>query len=124
MCEKCNYTCIAIHFQLNFENWTSGNDDIDKFIQNSQLTVHSNYEVSKAIEWIPYDRFYNIRYIAKGGFGKIYRASWIDGYMLSWDSEKQNWIRKDQYKFVALKSLNNSKNVKLEFMNEVQLCFI
>jgi hypothetical protein len=122
MCKKCNFICIAVHFQLNFENWTSGNDDIDKFIQNAQLTVHSNNEVSKAIEWIPYDRFYNIRYIAKGGFGKIYRANWIDGYMLNWDSKKQNWIRKN-HKFVALKSLNNSKNVKLEFMNEVQLCF-
>uniref|UniRef100_U9TH97 Protein kinase domain-containing protein n=1 Tax=Rhizophagus irregularis (strain DAOM 181602 / DAOM 197198 / MUCL 43194) TaxID=747089 RepID=U9TH97_RHIID len=119
ICEKCNYTCVATRFQKNFENWTSGNHDIDKFIQDAQLSVHSDYEASRAIEWIPYHRFNDITYIAKGGFGKIYRASWIDGYIWYWDIKEQNWRRKDQYKFVALKSLNNSENVTLEFMNEI-----
>ena len=32
-CEKCNKICNAIHFQRNFKNWTSGNNDIDKYIQ-------------------------------------------------------------------------------------------
>src|SRR5690349_17261192 len=32
-CQSCN----AKHFQQNFKNWTSGNHDIDEFIQNSQL---------------------------------------------------------------------------------------
>ncbi|CAB4435068.1 unnamed protein product [Rhizophagus irregularis] len=99
ICEICNFTCIAAHFQRNFKNWTSGNHDIDKFIQNTQLSVHSDYEVSKAVEWISYDRFYDIKYIAKGGFGEIYRATWLDGYIC----------------------LNNSKNVALEFMNEITL---
>ena len=40
-CEECNRkntsfewckVCNAKHFQQNFENWTSGNDNIDKFI--------------------------------------------------------------------------------------------
>ncbi|RIA81929.1 kinase-like domain-containing protein [Glomus cerebriforme] len=63
----CN-PCNAKRFQQNFKNWTSGNDDIDKFIQNTQLSAKEN---CKVLEWIPYDRFYNIEYIAKGGFGKI-----------------------------------------------------
>jgi hypothetical protein len=87
---------------------------------NSQLSAHGN--ASKALEWIPYDRFYDIKYIAKGGFGKVYKANWIDGCiseLYSWNSENQNWKRKDQNKFVALKSLNDSKNVTLKFMNEV-----
>src|SRR4051794_6926063 len=29
--------CFAKHFQQNFKNWTSGNRDIDEFIQKSQL---------------------------------------------------------------------------------------
>jgi hypothetical protein len=77
----------------------------------------------QALEWIPYDRFYDIKYIAKGGFGKIFRARWIDGCVDKWDNDNKNWGRKDQNMFVALKSLNNSKNVKLEFMNEVN-CLI
>ena len=62
-------------------------------------------------------RFYDIKYIAKGGFGKVYKANWIDGRILKW--EDQNWERDEPNKFVALKSLNNSKNITSEFLNEV-----
>uniref|UniRef100_U9UPD6 Protein kinase domain-containing protein n=1 Tax=Rhizophagus irregularis (strain DAOM 181602 / DAOM 197198 / MUCL 43194) TaxID=747089 RepID=U9UPD6_RHIID len=113
ICEKCNKVCNAIHFQNRFIHWTSGNDDIDKFIQDTQLTAHTYNEEQNALEWIPYDRFYDIKYIAKGGFGKVYKAKW--------DDHNQNWIRKDQNMVVALKSLNNSRNVALEFMNEITL---
>jgi hypothetical protein len=118
-CKKCDHACNAIHFQQNFGNWTSGNNDIDKFIQDTQLLVHDNdYGVfKKVLEWIPYDRFYNIKYVAKGGFGKVYRANWIDGYIINWKSGC--WNRYNENMYVALKSLNNSKNVTLEFMNEV-----
>src|SRR6266536_1807262 len=113
-CKICDYICNAIHFQKTFENWTSGNNDIDKFIQDSQLSAHN--DASKALEWIPYDRFYDIKYIARGGFGKVYRANWVDGCIDSkWVNKNQNWERKDQNMFVALKSLNNSKNVTFEF---------
>ena len=124
LCEECNQentgskwckACNAKHFQQNFEKWTSGNVDIDKFIQDTQLSA--NYP-KKVLEWIPYDRFYDIEYIAKGGFGKVYRANWIDGYILNWDNQNQNW-RRHGSKVVALKSLNNSKNVTFEFLNEV-----
>ncbi|PKC57590.1 hypothetical protein RhiirA1_472263, partial [Rhizophagus irregularis] len=57
-CKKCNNICNAIHFQHKFIDWTSGNDDIDKFIQDSQLLAHNRtYNV---IEWVPYNRFYDI----------------------------------------------------------------
>src|ERR671938_419959 len=124
-CEECNQentyfnwcrSCNAKRFQENFKNWTSGNDDIDKFIQHTQLSANSQYEV---LEWIPYYRFYDIKYIAKGGFGKVYKAIWIDGYIDSWDNKNQNWKRKYSDKDVALKSLNNSKNVTSEFIKEV-----
>ncbi|GBC32515.2 kinase-like domain-containing protein [Rhizophagus irregularis DAOM 181602=DAOM 197198] len=125
LCKKCNQknaefiwckTCNAKRFQQNFENWTSGNNDIDKFIQNTQLLASKS---EKVLEWIPYDRFYDIEYIAKGGFGKIYKAIWTDGFITNWDNEKQNWKRICQDKDVALKSLNNSKNVTVEFLNEI-----
>ena len=124
LCKECdqksNYkwckACNAKHFQQNFEKWSSGNVDIDKFIQEAQLSAN---RFSKVLEWIPYDRFYDIEYIAKGGFGKVYRANWIDGDIHKWDIENQNWKRHLPNDFVALKSLNNSKNVTLEFLNEV-----
>jgi hypothetical protein len=121
-CGKCKDTCYTIHFQHNFENWTSGNNDIDKFIQSTQLSAHK--KVTDVLEWIPYDRFYNIKYIAKGGFGKVYRANWIDGHINEWDNNYQNWKRKDPNMLVALKKLNNSKNVTFEFMNEVNYLII
>src|SRR5580704_5870176 len=99
LCEECNQentgyywckACNAKHFQQNFKNWNSGNVDIDKFIQDAQLLADNFYRV---LEWIPYDRFRNIKYIAKGGFGKVYNANWIDGYIWNWDNEDQSWKR-------------------------------
>ncbi|EXX58764.1 Tpk1p [Rhizophagus irregularis DAOM 197198w] len=101
ICKKCNYKCKTIHFQQIFKNWTSGNNNIDKFIRDTQLSAH---DISDALEWIPYDRLDNIEYIAKGGFAKVYKAYW---------SSKS--------RFIALKILNNSKNITLEFMNEIML---
>ena len=94
-CQSCN----SKRFQQNFKNWTSGNSDVDKLIQESQLNAKSE----EKLEWIEYDRFENIEYITKGGFGKVYKAIWKDGGL------------------VALKSLNNSKDITSEFLNEVIL---
>jgi hypothetical protein len=127
-CEECNqintsycwcHACNAKHFQQNFKNWTSGNDNIDKFIQDTQISA-TYYE--KVLEWIPYDRFYDIKYIAKGGFGTVYRAKWIDGHIYKWDNKHQDWKRHflNLNTYVALKCLDNSKNVTLDFINEVK----
>jgi hypothetical protein len=70
--------CYAILFQQNFEKWSSGDDDIDIFIQNTQLTTHN--DVEKALEWIPYNRFCKIKHILESGFDKVYKACWIDGW--------------------------------------------
>jgi hypothetical protein len=114
-CKKCNKICNARHFQQNFENWTSGNDDINKFIQDTQLMVHEYDEISHVLEWISYERFHGIKYIAENN---VYRANWIDGCISKWDDETQNWKRY-QNMFVLLKTLNNSNNITSEFMNEV-----
>ncbi|CAB4394672.1 unnamed protein product [Rhizophagus irregularis] len=53
-----------------------GNHEVDKFIQKVQLKAKDYNEV---IEWIEYDRFENVEYLAKGGFGTIYKAIWKDG---------------------------------------------
>ena len=50
ICEECNYTCNTIYFQRNFKNWTCGNNDIDKFIQDAQLSTHNHQEFKKGVD--------------------------------------------------------------------------
>src|SRR5581483_12402444 len=110
--------CDSKHFQQNFKNWTSGNSDVDKLIQESQLNAKNCRE---KLEWIEYDKFENIEYITKGGFGKVCKAIWKDGYIQYWDFKTNQWKRDkfDDPMPVALKCLNNSKDITLEFLNEV-----
>ena len=115
-CEICNYTCIAMRFQQCFNDWTSGNDDVDRFIQETQLSAH-NY-THEALEWIPYQSF---NYIKKDEFGKVYKAKWIDGKISYWDVNNQSWNRKNPNMIVTLKSLNNSTNITSEFTNKVNI---
>ncbi|GBB89258.1 hypothetical protein RclHR1_15950002 [Rhizophagus clarus] len=94
-------------------NWTSDYDGIDKFIQNTRPPAINQFEV---LEWIPYDEFCDIEYIAKGDFETLYRAK--DMYDVE-IMKIRNWDRFDSNEFVVLKSLNNSENVAYEFINEV-----
>jgi hypothetical protein len=118
-CKICHSTtCDALYFQQNFGNWTSGNNDIDEFIQYTQLSA-AHYDLEAALEWIPYNRFYNIKYIAENEFSQVFRANWIDGKINYWKNYDQSWIREDCNMFVVLKSLNSPKSITLEFMNKV-----
>ncbi|EXX53261.1 hypothetical protein RirG_245590 [Rhizophagus irregularis DAOM 197198w] len=78
LCKDCKQPKITgawcqCKFQQNFKNWTSGNNEIDKLIQKAQLKAKNH---KKILEWIEYDRFENVAYLAKGGFGTIYKAIW------------------------------------------------
>ncbi len=82
LCSNCNKPNTEDHWykdcnskllQQNFPNWTSGNEFIDKFIQETQLNAQIKCQV---LEWIPYNRFKNIEYLDKGGFCTIYKAIW------------------------------------------------
>ncbi|RHZ61870.1 hypothetical protein Glove_345g41 [Diversispora epigaea] len=95
----CN-TCNRERFQIGFDSWKGGNVEIDQFIQQTQLNANKCEEV---IEWIPFDKFDNVEYLAEGGFGKIYKAKWSDGYIKCWKNE--NWKRM-RYPYICLKSLN------------------
>src|SRR5438105_209655 len=83
-------TCNSKHFQQDFNKWTSGNKEIDEFIQNFQLNA-TRYE--EELEWIPYEKFSDIEYLAKGGFGTVYKAEWIDGYIYNWGTSQNTWTR-------------------------------
>ncbi|GBB93221.1 hypothetical protein RclHR1_21300004 [Rhizophagus clarus] len=91
--------CITKHFQQNFKNWTSGNHEVDEFIQITQLIGRDPYE---ALEWIECDRFKNIEYLAKEGVELFINTIWKDGYIEDLDYENKQWKRITEMK-VALK---------------------
>jgi hypothetical protein len=113
-CKWCQ-SCSAKIFKENFKNWTSGNKNIDELIQYSQLNA---VYCAKCLEWVPFEKFQNVTYITRGGFGKIYSAEWPEGYIRNWDIENQKWRRAANDK-VALKSLDNSSDISTDFLNEV-----
>lgn len=73
-CQPCN----TRHFTNDFYKWTSGSYIVDKFIQKFQLNAKDEIK-------IPYDRFEDIKEVAKSGSVSIYRAKWIDGYIEKWE---------------------------------------
>ena len=91
-------------------------------MSKTQLEAKSS---SKILEWIEYDRFENIEYLAKGGFGTTYKATWKDGLIQYWDSENNQWkrITLDYEKEVALKCLDKSQDITDEFLKEVRYSF-
>ncbi|GBB94417.1 hypothetical protein RclHR1_02350016 [Rhizophagus clarus] len=125
-CNKCKQTytsyqwcqqCNSKQFQQEFSKWTSKNKYIDKFIQEAQLNAKSNYEI---LEWIPYNKLLNINYYDKGGFSKIYKANWLDGPIVSWNFDKQQWNRwifQTGYDII-LKTLDNSLSINDKFLDE------
>ena len=104
------------------EGWTSGNPDIDKFIKDTMYKPAESYYSYPFLEWVPFDRFTDIKEIGEGGYAKVYSATWIDGnsgyreqYNGSWKKEKPEPMMK-----VALKRLNGSQNMSDKYLNEVR----
>ena len=79
-----------------------GNEEIAKFLYECRLDKKWYYD--DYIRWIPFDKFKNIEYLNKGGFGTIYKAIWLN---------------KNEEKEVVLKHLNNLDENLNEFLNEV-----
>ncbi|RHZ74580.1 hypothetical protein Glove_220g39 [Diversispora epigaea] len=121
VCPECNEKfighwckpCKLTHFKNDFDKWTSGNDIINKFIQGIQL----NADWYNVIEWIPYNRFQDIKQIAKGGYGTIYHAKWVDGFIEDWDIENQQWKRRGEWE-VVLKKFDGI-DINEDFLNEM-----
>src|SRR5947207_6619973 len=115
ICENCSQGCLATlycelcvrnYLKANFPNWTSGNDDIDNLIRECQLET---LVPERVIEWIPYDKLQNIKYLTEGGCSKIYTADWINGRYFEWNSKKRQLIRFGRQN-VVLKRLENVEN--------------
>ena len=118
ICNKC-YNIKTI-IKTIIKPKLSGNKVIDDFIRYTQI---NNDDTGRGkMEFVPYEQFKNIEFIAEGGFSKIYKATWVDGPINNWhDIESYNY-KVSRYKnyTVVLKKLNNSKNITSKELNEVQ----
>ncbi|CAB4403757.1 unnamed protein product [Rhizophagus irregularis] len=95
----------------------SGSKIIDDFIRHTQI----NYVRKEGkLEFIPYDQFKNLEFIAEGGFSKIYKAIWKDGPISKWDNKSNT--RQCDYT-VALKKLNDSKDITHKGLNELKIFY-
>ncbi|RGB27784.1 kinase-like domain-containing protein [Rhizophagus diaphanus] len=112
--DKWCEACQKGYLKENFTNWTSDNKQIDRLIQEMQLKINDVKDI--IFEWIPYNQFYDIKEIGKGGFAKVYSARWKNG-PLYWNRTE---YARDLNKTVALKCLNNSQNISNKFLNEVK----
>ena len=110
------------------EGWISGNSEIDHFIKNTIYNaknyryVNSHKFYPLFLEWVPFDRFEDIKQIGEGGFAKVYSAKWIDGRSHYIKQNDGSWKKQQPEPInVALKRLNGSQNMTAEYLNEVTL---
>ncbi|GES82342.1 kinase-like domain-containing protein [Rhizophagus clarus] len=108
-CEQCQIN----YLKQDFANWTSGDEIIDKFIQEMQLKIESYEDI--IVEWIPYDQFINIKEISNSS--TQYTAMWVNG-PLQYERKKHEYERLSNGK-VALKCLGNLQTITNEFFNKV-----
>ncbi|UZO16945.1 uncharacterized protein OCT59_008311 [Rhizophagus irregularis] len=96
--------------------WTSGNEKIDDFIQGRQLKI-SNYD-DVVPEWIPYNKFNEIKETGKNGLITVYSAIWKDGPL--YKKYSYSSFTRDSNEKVALKCLYNSQESINSLINEAK----
>ncbi|GET66190.1 kinase-like domain-containing protein [Rhizophagus irregularis DAOM 181602=DAOM 197198] len=116
-CKKCD------PFKM-IEGWTSGNNDIDKFIKDTIYSARNAKYKHKLmfLEWVPFDRFEDVKQIGEGGFAKVYSATWINGEAEYDKQDDGSWKKQESRSMeVALKRLNGSQNMSAEYLNELKI---
>ncbi len=79
-----------------------GNEEMAKLLYEHKLNANQYYNY---VEWVPFNEFINVEYLAKGGFGEVHKATWIDS---SRNTE------------VVLKRMYNSDNKIIDILKEVK----
>jgi hypothetical protein len=104
--DKWCILCQMNDAKINFTSWTSGDKKIDELINAQEIRLKIFKSCDSIFEWIPYNRFINIKEVGKGHFMTIYSAIWKDG-PLHYDLKSMKGTRKSN-KNVTLKCYYNS----------------
>ncbi|EXX56574.1 hypothetical protein RirG_215020 [Rhizophagus irregularis DAOM 197198w] len=100
------YHVLNISNSIKIAEFTNRITNFNKYFLPVSMHIPVNQlgEIFKNrhLEWIPYYQFVNVKEIAKGGFGVIYKATCLNG------------------KIVILKRFKNSKNISRYFLNELK----
>lgn len=103
--KKLDVLCIHCQSQLNSEYYC--------------ISCVRQYLESGFSQWDSYDRLIlDSKFTKEGGFGTIYKATWIDGNIVGWDEHNQSFKRIGVMN-VALKTLLKSRNPNENFFKEV-----
>jgi len=82
-CQECDLK------QLMF-SWTSGNEEIDTIIRETQKDV-DEFRVT-CLKWIPWDRLANVVETGTRTFGTLYTGEWLDWEYKSWEFDENQRI--------------------------------
>src|SRR5688572_26542906 len=131
-CKKCK-RILSITLDISSDT-SSGNSDLDGFLYDSRLNCHNKIteiiddikimdlrkmydyirekyisQTQLMIKWIPYSRIIDVNEIARGGFGTIYCAQWINDAI--YNAHRIHWCSGKYTKTsVVLKRFENSQN--------------
>ncbi|WNE41375.1 MAG: Serine/threonine-protein kinase PknD [Mycoplasmataceae bacterium] len=109
--------CNQINNSPNFCQPCASRKEVESFIEKYKIESES-INIDEILQWIPYNNLRNIEYLAEGGFGKVYKSNWIyfkDGYYDNIFEEDRKRINKK----VVLKILNDSRDIKEDFLKEI-----
>src|SRR5262249_12600730 len=87
----------------------SGNDEVDQFLRDARENVmNDNQSVDWLMELIPFSDFSDITFLAKGGFGEVYKATWRKGNILKWSNKRMDFIYSGQCSVVLKVHISDS----------------
>src|SRR5206468_4016387 len=76
--DKCGNEEIARFLYDRKLNAKRGNEEFARHPYDHKRTTYRRYggDYYGCIRWIPFNEFGNVGYLAKGGFGELYKATW------------------------------------------------
>ncbi|GBB98062.1 hypothetical protein RclHR1_03130003 [Rhizophagus clarus] len=114
-CKKCNRILFILgnNFNETIYNNSSKLTNLkinDKYFYPSNILdyIYLKEIIMTPLKWIPYFEFENVKEIREGGYGIIYKATWMDNN-----------------ETIIMKRFTNSKYINKDFLNELksnQIC--
>ncbi|KAF0418485.1 kinase-like protein [Gigaspora margarita] len=113
--EEWCHKCESEKFRKLFPYWTSGNNQIDGLIRESQLSAS---HMSSYIEWIEYEQLKDIKPMRDVGYSMISSAIWDAGPREEFDEATKQWIRSSNFKVVVKSTMKASDQNLSKLLNE------